>query len=55
MHLSAESLTTIDAIIESHKTMPGPVKLMLHDIQKSLGYIPFEAIEKIDTDRKSVV
>jgi hypothetical protein len=26
MHLSTESLSTIDAIIESHKAMPGPVK-----------------------------
>ncbi len=47
MHLNAESLSAIDTIIESHKAMPGPVKLMLHDIQKTLGYIPFEAMEKI--------
>jgi len=47
MNLSAEYLKKIDEIVEVHKDKKGPVKLMLHDVQKQLGYIPFEAMEKI--------
>lgn len=47
MNLSAEYLKIIDEIVEVHKDKKGPVKLMLHDVQKQLGYIPFEAMEKI--------
>ncbi|KAF0226140.1 MAG: NADH-quinone oxidoreductase subunit E [Erysipelotrichaceae bacterium] len=47
MNLSAEYLKKIDEIVEEHKDKKGPVKLMLHDVQKQLGYIPFEAMEKI--------
>lgn len=45
--LNSPSLQIIDHIIEEHKNKRGPVKLMLHDVQHDLGYIPFEAIEKI--------
>lgn len=45
--LNQHSLTIIDSIIATHIDKRGPVKLMLHDVQHDLGYIPFEAIEKI--------
>ncbi|MEG0093240.1 MAG: NAD(P)H-dependent oxidoreductase subunit E [Erysipelotrichaceae bacterium] len=45
--LNGESLKKIDLIVETHKNRLGPVKLMLHDVQKQLGYIPFEAMVKI--------
>lgn len=47
MNVNAESLSIIDTIVAKHKDEMGPVKLMLHDVQKQLGYIPFEAMEKI--------
>ncbi|MDP3443970.1 MAG: NAD(P)H-dependent oxidoreductase subunit E, partial [Ignavibacteria bacterium] len=47
MNLSKESLKIIDEIVADHKDKKGPVKLMLHDVQKQIGYIPFEAMEKI--------
>lgn len=47
MNLNAESLKRIDEIVDLHKDKKGPVKLMLHDVQRQLGYIPFEAMEKI--------
>lgn len=45
--LNGVSLKTIKEIIETHKNTPGPVKLMLHDIQHELGYIPFEAMTQV--------
>ncbi|MEG0520020.1 MAG: NAD(P)H-dependent oxidoreductase subunit E [Erysipelotrichaceae bacterium] len=45
--LNSASLKQIDDIVNSHKHRLGPVKLMLHDVQKELGYIPFEAMVKI--------
>ena len=45
--LNGAALAKIDEIVESHKNERGPVKLMLHEVQDALGYIPFEAIEKI--------
>ncbi len=45
--LSGESLKTIDEIVERHRNDKGPVIVMLHEVQDSLGYIPFEAMEKI--------
>ena len=45
--LNETSLKTIEQIIQRHRDKKGPVKLMLHDVQESLGYIPFEAMEKI--------
>jgi len=47
MNLNTESLKKIDEIVLEHKDKKGPVKLMLHDVQKQIGYIPFEAMEKI--------
>ena len=47
MNLNTESLKKIDEIVAEHKDKMGPVKLMLHDVQKKIGYIPFEAMEKI--------
>ncbi|MCR5291600.1 MAG: NAD(P)H-dependent oxidoreductase subunit E [Eubacterium sp.] len=45
--LNPTALSAIDAIVERHKSEPGPVIVMLHDVQEELGYIPFEAMEKI--------
>lgn len=45
--LNQESISKIDAIIEKEKGKLGPVKPMLHQVQSQLGYIPFEAMEKI--------
>ena len=45
--LNEQSMQVIDRIVERHRGRRGPVKLMLHDVQKELGYIPFEAMEKI--------
>lgn len=46
-HLNEKSLKSIQEIIVRHKEKLGPVKLMLHDVQHELGYIPFEAMEEI--------
>ena len=45
--LKQEYLDKIDEIVDKHKDAKGPMKLMLHEIQNELGYIPFEAMEKI--------
>lgn len=45
--LSQKSFDTIAEVVNRHQGRPGPVKLMLHDIQHELGYIPFEAMEAI--------
>lgn len=45
--LNQKSIEIIDAIVAKHTGRPGPVKLMLHDVQHELGYIPFTAMEKI--------
>lgn len=45
--LNASALSLIDEICEKHAGRPGPVKLMLHDVQHEFGYIPFEAMVKI--------
>ena len=45
--LSASAISTIDEIVKKHQGKRGPVKLMLHEVQHELGYIPFEAMEKI--------
>ena len=44
--LNIESRRKIDEIVLKHKDKMGPVKLMLHDVQSELGYIPFEAMEE---------
>ena len=46
--LNQASLAEIDEIVEKHRNEPGPTIVMLHDVQNKLGYIPFEAMEKID-------
>jgi len=45
--LNQKSIEIIDAIVAKHTGRPGPVKLMLHDVQHELGYIPFTAMEKL--------
>lgn len=45
--LNEQSLMKIDEIVARHKDEKGPVIVMLHDVQDELGYIPFEAMEKI--------
>jgi NADH:ubiquinone oxidoreductase subunit E len=45
--LNKDALDKIDAIVAKHKDQPGPVIVMLHDVQDELGYIPFEAMMKI--------
>ena len=45
--LNAASLAKIDEIVEAHKNERGPVIVMLHDVQEAMGYVPFEAMEKI--------
>lgn len=45
--LKEEYLVTIDEIVARHQDRMGPVKLMLHDVQEELGYIPFEAMQAI--------
>lgn len=45
--LNQPSIAKIEEITARHKGKKGPVKLMLHDVQHELGYIPFEAMEKI--------
>lgn len=45
--LNSKALMQIDTIVEKHRHELGPVKLMLHEVQHELGYIPFVAMEKI--------
>ena len=45
--LTGDALAKIDEIVAAHTGELGPVKLMLHEVQDELGYIPFEAMEKI--------
>ncbi|MBR2669351.1 MAG: NAD(P)H-dependent oxidoreductase subunit E [Solobacterium sp.] len=45
--LNGVALKKIDDIVEKHKNEPGPVIVMLHEVQDELGYIPFEAMTKI--------
>ena len=53
--INKAALSEIDRIVEEHKDKPGPIIVMLHDVQEKLGYIPFEAMEKIaDATNSSV-
>ena len=45
--LNGESIKTINEIVEAHKGEPGPVIVMLHEVQDKLGYIPYEAMDAI--------
>jgi NADH-quinone oxidoreductase subunit E/NADP-reducing hydrogenase subunit HndA len=47
--LNSKTLDTINKIVAKHESEIGPVKLMLHDVQHEVGYIPFEAMEAIAT------
>jgi formate dehydrogenase subunit gamma len=39
----------IDAAIARHRDQPGPLLLVLHDIQQALGYVPPAAVPHIAT------
>ena len=45
--LNLASLMKLDEIVAAHKDEPGPVIVMLHEVQDFFGYIPFEAMIKI--------
>jgi len=45
--LNGKAIEIIESIVARHADRPGPVKLMLHDVQHELGYIPMEAMQKI--------
>ncbi len=45
--LNAESIKRINEIVSAHAGEPGPVIVMLHEIQDEMGYIPYEAMEAI--------
>ncbi len=45
--LNLASLKKLNEIIAEHKDQPGPVIVMLHEVQDFFGYIPFEAMLKI--------
>ena len=45
--LNPAAISKIEEIVAKHKDEPGPCIVMLHDVQNELGYIPFEAMEKI--------
>lgn len=45
--LNSAALQKISKIVEENKDRPGPTIVMLHKVQDELGYIPFEAMEKI--------
>lgn len=53
--INQAALSEIDRIVAEHKDKPGPIIVMLHDVQEKLGYVPFEAMEKIaDATNSSV-
>jgi len=45
--LNGESIKAINEIVAAHTGEPGPVIVMLHEVQDKLGYIPYEAMEAI--------
>ncbi len=45
--LNPTALATIDEIVEKNRHRDGATIEMLHEVQNELGYIPFEAMEKI--------
>ena len=50
--LNNHSLDAINRIIDEHKHQQGPIKLILHEIQNELGYIPFEAMKEMSDKLK---
>ena len=53
--LNGKAIEIIDEIVKRHSDRPGPVKLMLHDVQHEIGYIPMEAMLKISAATASSV
>ncbi len=47
LRLSGETVREIQQIVDAHAGEPGPVIVMLHEVQDKLGYIPYEAMEAI--------
>ena len=45
--LNAAALADIDNIVARHIDQPGPTIEILHEVQDQLGYVPFEAMQKI--------
>ncbi len=45
--LNGESIKAINEIVAAHAGEPGPVIVMLHEVQDKIGYIPYEAMEAI--------
>ena len=45
--LNCDALRKIAEIVAQHKDQAGPCIEMLHEVQNELGYVPFEAMEKI--------
>ena len=45
--LNEVSLKKIEAIVNKHAGEPGPVIVMLHEVQDELGYVTYEAMEAI--------
>ncbi len=45
--LNEESVKVINEIVAAHAGEPGPVIVMLHEVQNKMGYIPYEAMEAI--------
>ncbi|MFQ6861629.1 MAG: NAD(P)H-dependent oxidoreductase subunit E [Beduini sp.] len=43
--LNKKAIDFVEDVIYRHKDEMGPVKLMLHEIQHELGYIPFKAMQ----------
>ena len=43
--LNKKAIDFVEDVICRHKDEMGPVKLMLHEIQHELGYIPFKAMQ----------
>ncbi len=42
-----DPLSTIDAVIEAHRSVPGALRPMLHSIQDSLGHVPSAAVPRL--------
>lgn len=53
--LNRDALRKIDEIVARNIHEPGPTIVMLHEVQNELGYIPFEAMEKIAAATNSSV
>ena len=45
--LNEASMQKLETIVAGHRNEPGPVIVMLHEVQDTFGYVPFEAVLKI--------